>query len=196
MNDKYFTYDPDQGFETHPTADEAKQSAEDCLDYYRDNAGDGWGEDVQNVCWGVLSEHSVEIGTGQMVDFEGENVEAVDFKLVDLQQTPRITINQINTGLCDSNGTPISVGDKLKKPVDCNRELHGEWAVYEVIQRGLTPVISYLYSEKGKVLPEGYLASPLCSEYDGKMFCFARDLQALRPTDEGMVLVDNTTKQE
>lgn len=87
MNNKYFTYDPDQGLETHPTAEKAKQEAEDFIDHYRDNEADGWDEFVEQVCWGVITEQAVEIPTGQMIDFEGETVEAVDYKLVGETQT-------------------------------------------------------------------------------------------------------------
>jgi len=97
-------------------------------------------------------------------------------------------LNKIETGLCDSNGDQIKIGDKLKQPVTINDGLHGKWAVYEVKQRGMTPIISYLYSEKGEILPAGYLASPLCDLYDGKMFCFARDVMTLRPSEDLIIL--------
>lgn len=92
------------------------------------------------------------------------------------------------TGLSDSNGEPIMVGDLVKQPVTINKNLHGEWAVHEVIQRGLTPVLMYHHSEKGDVLPRHYTGAPLCDFYDGKMFCFASDLASLRPTDALEVL--------
>ncbi len=98
------------------------------------------------------------------------------------------TLWRVATGMSDSRGQEIFVGDRLMKPVDCNHEFHGQWAVYEVRQQGLTPLIAYLRSEKGALLPEGYLASPLCDEYDRKMFCYAKDPSKLIPMDDIRVM--------
>jgi hypothetical protein len=92
------------------------------------------------------------------------------------------------TGLCDSSGQAIRVGDLIKKPVDCNEEFHGSWAIYEVRLQGITPLIVYIRSEKGILLPEGYLAAPLADEYDQKMFCFAKDSTKLNPIDDIKVI--------
>ena len=88
---------------------------------------------------------------------------------------------KLDTGLCDSNGTSISVGSRIKKPVDCNTEMHGNWAIYEVRLQGIVPILSYIRSEKGDVLPVGYTASVLSDEYDQKLFVFAKNSQGLRP---------------
>jgi hypothetical protein len=50
----YFSYDPECGLETHNTLDEAKDAAEGALAYYREEAGDGWPEEVENVCYGEI----------------------------------------------------------------------------------------------------------------------------------------------
>lgn len=93
------------------------------------------------------------------------------------------------TGLCDSMGTEIKVGDKVKINVDCNVDLHGEWAIYEIKLRGIVPVISYLVSEKGQILPVGYTGRPLSDLYDQKIFLWVDDLKRLRPVDEDVVIV-------
>lgn len=49
---KYFVYDPDSGFETYRTAEEAKAAAKEAIDYYRGDAIDGWPDEVSQVCWG------------------------------------------------------------------------------------------------------------------------------------------------
>lgn len=100
---------------------------------------------------------------------------------------------RISTGLCDSQGVEVFVGDQLKRPVECNQEFHGDWAIYEVRQQGLTPIIAYIRSEKGQLLPEGYLATPLCELYDGKMFAFAKDSLTVQPEEDIRVVTD---KQE
>lgn len=51
---RYFSYDPDSCFDAHESADDARKCAEETVAYYRDNAGDGWSEHVENVCWGVI----------------------------------------------------------------------------------------------------------------------------------------------
>jgi len=55
---KYFSYDSDSGFEIHETEEEAIKSANDAIDYYRDNASEGWSEEVDTVCWGEIKQKS------------------------------------------------------------------------------------------------------------------------------------------
>jgi hypothetical protein len=87
----------------------------------------------------------------------------------------------ICTGLSDSKGKLIKVKDKVK--AECYSELHGLWVVYEVQQRGLTPVLFYLYSEKGQVLKVGGSVGALCNQYDPKGFGFAEDISTLSPVE-------------
>ena len=54
MDEKWFSYDPECGFETHPTAAEAEIAALGSLLAYREEAGDGWSDEVDRVCWGEL----------------------------------------------------------------------------------------------------------------------------------------------
>lgn len=57
---KYFVYSPDNGFETFDTAAEAEAVAEDLIGLYREDAfEDGWGEDVESVCWGEVTQKAV-----------------------------------------------------------------------------------------------------------------------------------------
>ncbi|UGA37884.1 hypothetical protein JOS77_28765 [Chromobacterium haemolyticum] len=67
----YFAYDPDTGFEQFNTEAEAMAFAQVAIDAYREVAGDGWDEDVENVCWGVVH------GTTQQVavddDYDGRH---------------------------------------------------------------------------------------------------------------------------
>lgn len=50
----FFSYDENQGFERHETAAAAKADAESALEMYRDDAGDGWSDEVGRVCWGLV----------------------------------------------------------------------------------------------------------------------------------------------
>lgn len=51
--DMYFAYNP-EGFDTFKTLDEARKSAQESVDWYRDNIDDGWDEGVEQVCYGVI----------------------------------------------------------------------------------------------------------------------------------------------
>ena len=120
---------------------------------------------------------------------------SVDEALTELINTSEIRNSKESTGLCDAKGREIFFGDRLRKPVDCNEEFHGSWAIYEVRRQGATPLLAYLRSEMGRLLPEGYLAAPLADEYDRKMFCFARDPKKLRPMDDIEVIGETEWKE-
>ena len=56
---KYFVF-TGEDFELHPTAEAAKAAATDCIEGWRDNAADGWPDEVSRVCWGKVVEAAVE----------------------------------------------------------------------------------------------------------------------------------------
>tara|TARA_R110002094_G_scaffold129758_1_gene123510 strand:+ start:107 stop:442 length:336 start_codon:yes stop_codon:yes gene_type:complete len=87
------------------------------------------------------------------------------------------------TGLRDSNGAPIFVGDRLKTSVTCNEEKYGQWAMYRVVQRGIVPVLVYVESEKGQVLPQGMAGGVLSDQYDLKALMTCDSGDDLRPID-------------
>ena len=92
-----------------------------------------------------------------------------------------------HTGLYDSDGRGLTIGTVVRKAVTANTDAHGKWAEYEIKRQGMTPILSYKRSEKGQVLPEGYLASLLADEYDSKMFLFTNKLADLRPEQRMVV---------
>lgn len=49
----FFSYDG-QDFETHNTEQEARDAAEDALEFFRSEASDGWDDESMHVCWGRL----------------------------------------------------------------------------------------------------------------------------------------------
>jgi hypothetical protein len=52
---RYFDYDHMDGISFHKTADEARSEAEATLEEEADNAADdGWSENVDDICWGVV----------------------------------------------------------------------------------------------------------------------------------------------
>lgn len=50
----FFSYSPDSGLEEHDSAEEAIEVARIEIGCYRDNACDGWAEEVEQVVWGVI----------------------------------------------------------------------------------------------------------------------------------------------
>lgn len=55
---RFFSYDPNVGFQFHATAKEAQADADTILQHYRDEARDGWNEDVERLCWGEVVERA------------------------------------------------------------------------------------------------------------------------------------------
>lgn len=57
---KFFSFDPDNGFDFHNTAELAKAECEKAFQYHREEAAcDGWSEEVGQVCWGEIKEQAV-----------------------------------------------------------------------------------------------------------------------------------------
>ncbi len=57
---RFFSCGPDNGTETHASAKAAKESAEESLQYFREESGDGWSEEAGNVFWGEIVQHSTQ----------------------------------------------------------------------------------------------------------------------------------------
>lgn len=58
----YFSYGSEHNFEWHKTAEEAIESAEAAIDDYRGDACDGWSEEVDSICWGIIMQSSTNVG--------------------------------------------------------------------------------------------------------------------------------------
>lgn len=58
--DRWFSYDPDNRFQRHNSAEAAKAEAQRALDYAQDEAGDGWPEGTHEICWGEVREEAAE----------------------------------------------------------------------------------------------------------------------------------------
>lgn len=51
----YFSFDPEDGFEFHDTAEEAQERAQKTLDAEKDAAAsDGWNDNTNQICWGEV----------------------------------------------------------------------------------------------------------------------------------------------
>ena len=77
---KFFSYDPEDSFQLHATEDEAKTRAQNAIDLYRDDASDGWAEEVDEVCWGELRQSAMEI---EIEPVNNHDIESCDYKLAD-----------------------------------------------------------------------------------------------------------------
>ena len=80
MKDKYFSYHWDEGFETWPTEEEAREHAQSMLDTDLEMQ-EGVDEEFENIYWGKIEQRAVIEPTGDKVEFEGEMVDAVKVEL-------------------------------------------------------------------------------------------------------------------
>lgn len=51
---RYFSYDPEDGFSFHETAEQAETACKKSFEYYEEAAADGWPENTCDVCWGEI----------------------------------------------------------------------------------------------------------------------------------------------
>lgn len=58
--DKFFSYCPQCQFEFHETEEEAKRYADEHLEHFREEAPDGWSDEVWAVCWGEIKASAQE----------------------------------------------------------------------------------------------------------------------------------------
>lgn len=81
----FFMHSPDAGFETYKTRDEAINAANEMIDEYRGDAGDGWPEEVEQTVWGVIIQHAVQCDIKKPSEENGWEG-SCDYKL--LPETP------------------------------------------------------------------------------------------------------------
>ena len=81
----WFCYDPNgDGLTTYATAPEAKAAAEGALESERDNAPEGWSEDVHEICWGRLHGYIAQTECRPATPEDNTDADEYwDFELVD-----------------------------------------------------------------------------------------------------------------
>lgn len=73
-----------EGLDEHDTAEAAQSEAQSIIDMYREEAADGWPEEVDSVCWGVILGKAVERPVKDapfMAGILGSDMEPVDYVL-------------------------------------------------------------------------------------------------------------------
>lgn len=85
---RFFAYDPETGFETFETADQAKKHAEECIQCYRDEAGEGWDEQTDQVCWGEVKGKAVQVNQSEPSNIDNGFDYYCDYSLLDITDEP------------------------------------------------------------------------------------------------------------
>lgn len=82
---KFFMYDPESGFETYETEQQAKDAAEDAISWYRGESIDGWPDEVAQVCWGEIKQESQQVGLRPREEGDKGSCEMIcDYQLNDI----------------------------------------------------------------------------------------------------------------
>ncbi|MGG8193967.1 hypothetical protein [Klebsiella aerogenes] len=85
----YFAYSPEYGFDYFKDKQSAIDTAQAEIDAYREDAGDGWSEDVHRVSWGVVIQQAQGFDAqGKHTSHSQHTYQTCDYRLVDLVSTP------------------------------------------------------------------------------------------------------------
>lgn len=85
----YFAYSPEYGFDYFKDKQSAIDTAQAEIDAYREDADDGWSEDVQRVSWGVVIQQAQGFDAqGKYTSHSQHTYQTCDYRLVDSVATP------------------------------------------------------------------------------------------------------------
>jgi len=85
----YFAYSPEYGFDYFKDKQSAVDTAQEEIDAYREDADDGWSDDVQRVFWGVVIQQAQGFDAQNLHTSNSQHTyQTCDYKLVDAVETP------------------------------------------------------------------------------------------------------------
>lgn len=85
----YFAYSPEYGFDYFKDKQNAIDTAQEEIDAYREDADDGWSEDVQRVSWGVVIQQAQGFDSQGLHTSDSQHTyQTCDYRLVDSVATP------------------------------------------------------------------------------------------------------------
>ena len=85
----YFAYSPEYGFDYFKDKQSAIDTAQDEIDAYREDAEDGWSEDVQRVSWGVVVQQAQGFDAQGLHTSDSQHTyQTCNYRLVDVVKTP------------------------------------------------------------------------------------------------------------
>ncbi|MCX9004764.1 hypothetical protein NLN86_24440 [Citrobacter portucalensis] len=85
----YFAFAPEYGFDYFANKQDAIDTAQAEIDAYRDDAFDGWDEDVRRVSWGIVIQRADGVDAdGVHISDSRHTYQTCDYQLVDMVKTP------------------------------------------------------------------------------------------------------------
>jgi hypothetical protein len=85
----YFAFAPEYGFDYFTNKQDAIDTAQAEIDAYRDDAFDGWDEDVRRVSWGIVIQQADGFDAdGVHISDRRHTYQTCDYQLVDTVKTP------------------------------------------------------------------------------------------------------------
>jgi hypothetical protein len=85
----YFAYSPEYGFDYFKDKQSAIDTAQDEIDAYREDADDGWSEDVQRVSWGIVIQQAQGFDDQGLHTSDSQHTyQTCNYRLVDSIETP------------------------------------------------------------------------------------------------------------
>ena len=94
----YFAYSPEYGFDYFKDKQSAIDTAQAEIDAYREDADDGWSEDVQRVSWGIVIQKAQGFDAQGLHTSDSQHTyQTCNYRLVDSVETP--ATDRIVTGI-------------------------------------------------------------------------------------------------
>lgn len=85
----YFAYSPEYGFDYFSSKQAAIDTVQEEIDAYREDADDGWSDDVQRVSWGIVMQKAQGFDAqGIHTSDKHHTYQTCDYRLDDAVETP------------------------------------------------------------------------------------------------------------